>query len=480
MKKAPTLLLFAVLIVGAFLAGTWVQRKAGTPDATGARKVLYYVDPMHPAYKSDKPGIAPDCGMQLEPVYADGGPAGEGASGASLPPGTVSMGPDKQQLLGVRTAVVERSPSRQAIRLFGRVTTDETRVYSVNAATDGSVREISPVTTGSRVKKGQWLGSIFSADSRQALQAYITALDVEDRSPAQRKEEGIVVAAGTTASRSAQFTVERLMGVGMSAVQIDEIRRTRDIPLLIKLYSPADGFVVARNISLGQKFEKGAEWYRIANLDKVWIVANVFDNEAPYLKPGMSAQILLANHKKSIPAKVSDILPPFDPASRSLKVRLEAENPGYLLRPDMFVDVEFSVELPAAVTIPTDALVDSGLRRTVFVERGNGLFEPRLVETGWRFGEKVEVTRGLEAGDRIVVSGTFLVDSESRMKAAAVGIHGAAAKDPICGMDVDEAKAKAAGKTHVHAGKTYYFCSDQCRSKFAEAPDRYADVQAPR
>jgi multidrug efflux pump subunit AcrA (membrane-fusion protein)/YHS domain-containing protein len=469
------------LVGAAFFGGVlWQRRSAPAEPKKGERKILYWHDPMHPAYKSDKPGIAPDCGMQLEPVYADGGPASEGAGKAPMPVGAVSIAPGQQQLLGVYSAAVERAPSHHALRLFGRVTAEETRIFTVNAATEGSVRDVSSVTTGTRVAKGQWLGSIFSADARLALQAYITALDVQDRDPAQRREEGIVVAAGTTASRSAQFTVERLIGVGMSPVQIEEIRRKRDIPLLIKLYAPADGFVIARNISLGQKFDKGAEWFRIANLDKVWVVADVLGDEAPHVRPGMTAQIHVPGHNRTLPARVSDVLPQFDAASRSLKVRLEAENPGYLLRPDMFVDVELGLELPPAVTVPVDAIIDTGLRRTVFVEREGGVFEPRPVETGWRFGERVEVVKGLEPGERIVVSGTFLVDSESRMKAAAAGVHGVAAKDPICGMDVDEAKAKAAGKVHVHDGKTYYFCSEQCRSRFAEAPARHVASQAAR
>jgi Cu(I)/Ag(I) efflux system membrane fusion protein len=150
------------------------------------------------------------------------------------------------------------------------------------------------------------------------------------------------------------------------------------------------------------------------------------------------------------------------------------DNPGYVLRPDMAVDVELPVDRAAALVVPADAVVDTGLRRTVFVERGDGWFEPRRVETGWRSGEQVEVVKGLAEGERIVLSGTFMVDSESQLKAAAAGVYGEPVKDPVCGMDVDEAKAKAAGKTAVHAGKTYFFCSGQCRKAFLEDPSRHA------
>ena len=131
--------------------------------------------------------------------------------------------------------------------------------------------------------------------------------------------------------------------------------------------------------------------------------------------------------------------------------------------------------MPATLVVPADALVDSGLRKTVFVDRGNGFFEPRTVETGWRFDNRVEIRSGLNAGERIVVSGTFLIDSESRMKAAATGIYGEAARDPVCGMDIDLSKAIAAGRKTDFQGKTYYFCSDDCEQKFNKNPKQYAE-----
>jgi Cu(I)/Ag(I) efflux system membrane fusion protein len=176
---------------------------------------------------------------------------------------------------------------------------------------------------------------------------------------------------------------------------------------------------------------------------------------------------------------VSDIPPRYDAASRTLKVRLELENPGAVLRPDMLVDVDLAVERPAALAVPADALVDAGVRRTVFVERGEGAFEPRDVEVGWRHGDRVEIVRGLEAGERIVVSGTFLVDSESRIRAAAEGVHGAAAKDPVCGMSVDEGKARAAGHALEHDGKTFFFCSDGCHAAFKASPGKFAAAGQP-
>ena len=481
MTRPRLLLLALVLAGGGFAAGRWSGRDSTPAQGAGARKVLHYVDPMHPAYRSDKPGIAPDCGMQLEPVYADGGPA-PGAGGAPRPAGAVTLGSELRQLQGVRIGTVESAPSSQALRLFGRVVPDERRVYTLNAAMEGSIRELAPVTSGSFVKKDQWLGAFFSAETRTALQAYITALDVQDIDPLKRADAGMQVAAGTTASRSALFTVERLRGMGMSAHQIEEMRKKRAIPLTIDILAPVDGVVLARNVTLGQKFDRGAEWFRVANLDKVWILADLQEGDAALVRPGAKARVSVPGQATALTAMVSRVPPQFDPASRTMKLRLEIDNPGAALRPDMFVDVSLTVERPSATTIPVDALVDSGLRRTVFVERGEGTFEPRAVETGWRSGGRVEILTGLAPGDRIVVSGTFLVDSESQLKAAAAGVYGAASKDPVCGMDVDEARARAAGKVAEHHGKHFYFCSDTCRTTFLAAPDRLltASVEGAR
>lgn len=420
MNKATRTILLLFVVSGVILAGAWYRQGGAVKAATpGARKVLFYVDPMHPAYKSDKPGIAPDCGMELVPVYDDVTMGGTG-SGASGPPGTVNVSPEKQQLLGVQVRPVERAAGTHTLRLLGRVAADETRVYKLIAGVDGAVREVAPVTTGSRVEKDQWLATYFSLETRVPIQAYLSALDVLDRAARVGETSGQIKAA----NGGSQLSIERLKNLGMSGNQIEEIRRTREVPLTVKIHAPASGFVLARNVSAGQNFEKGTEWYRIADLSRVWILADVYANEAHYLRPGVQAQVTLPEQQKSFPAKISEVLPQFDPNSRTLKVRLEADNPGFALRPDMFVDVQVPITLPPAITVSTDAVLDSGVKKTVFVDRGEGIFEPRSVETGWRLGDRIEIVEGLKPGERVVVSGTFLFDSESRMKLAAFGIYG--------------------------------------------------------
>lgn len=408
-----------VLLLGAlgagFVAGSW-HHQDETVNAEGLRirKILYYVDPMHPAYKSAHPGTAPDCGMQLEPVYDDGErPPTAKSSALGMVAGAVSITPEKQQLIGVRVGTVEKASATERLRLYGRVAPDETRSYRIDVGIDGFIRETSTVTTGSQVRKDQWLATFSAPDARSPIQAYLVALDVLDRT--RKGAEG--PAPVDFADAAVQQTVDRLLTLGMSRPQIEEIGRTRQVPPNIKVAAPADGFVVTRNISLGQKFARGDELFRIADLRRVWILADVFGHEAQYVQPGTVAQISVPGRASSLRARISsDVLPQFDAASQSVKVRLEADNPAYLLRPDMFVDVDLPIMLPKTLAVPVDAVVDSGLKKSVFVQRGEGVFEPREVETGWRFGDRVEIVKGLAVGDRIVVSGTFLLDSESRMR----------------------------------------------------------------
>jgi Cu(I)/Ag(I) efflux system membrane fusion protein len=210
------------------------------------------------------------------------------------------------------------------------------------------------------------------------------------------------------------------------------------------------------------------------DLSRVWILADLYEEEAEHVHPGLIAQVRSTqNRARVFRARVGNVLPQFDRDTRTLKVRLEADNPGYLLRPDMFVDVEFPLQRPSSLTVPTEAVIDTGLRKTVFVDRGQGYFEPRQVETGWRIDGRVQIAAGLSEGERIVVSGTFLIDSESRIREAAAGIKTSARKDLVCGMDVDESKAKAAGLTTAYKAQTYYFCSADCKQKFDKDPEKY-------
>jgi membrane fusion protein, copper/silver efflux system len=422
MKKALYVFLLVIAVFAAYRLGSNSGRSSAVaPASSDARKVLYYIDPMHPAYKSDKPGVAPDCGMQLEPVYAGGQPATVSSvqSSSSSPAGSVRLDPARQQLFGVRVAPVEESSGRYNVRLLGRVTPDEGRIFKVNAGIEGYIQDVSSATTGSFVHKNQVLATFSAPSASMTLQTYVLNLGAEDRFKKSAAEGNVEGQSMGSVNANLQLRTQQLQNLGMSTLQMEEIRRTRQIPDTIKIVAPVDGFVVARNVSPGQKFERDTEWYRIADLRRVWILVDVFESDSRYVQPGVQVRVLLPGSKKSLPGRVSNVLPQFDPATRTLKARIQVENPGYLLRPDMFVDVELPIAFARTLVVPFAAVIDSGLKKTVFVERGSGLFTPRPVETGRRFDDRVEIVKGLEAGERVVVSGNFLVSSESRLQEAA-------------------------------------------------------------
>ncbi len=474
-KRLQYLLVFLAL-ASVFLAGFALSRWLGAPnERSSEHRILYYVDPMNPTHTSEKPGLAP-CGMKMEPVYADeDGGTQTTAMGSFLPPGTVRIGPEKQQLIGVRLTQTAVTSETHTLRATGRVTADENTVYRVIAPTEGYLRGIpNAAQTGSIVQKDQLLASYYSTEPLAAQQAYLLALRTVDRrrtEPAFEEQTGLKV---DTVDAQLVQAEENLRIAGFSETQIRELARTRQFIKSIELRAPVAGVVTARNLSPFSRFEKNTEFYRIVDLSRVWVLADLFDDEIRYVKPGAMARIVLPGHTVVSEGTVSDALAQVDPISRSYKVRLNVSNPDLILRPDAAVDVEFSVQLKPAITVPREALLDSGLKKVVYVDLGNGLFEPRKVETGWSFGDRVEIVGGLMPGERIVSSGNFLIDSESRMKLAASGECGPSSRDPVCRMEVSRKQAEASELKSEIGGTTYYFCSPECKKEFDKDPARFS------
>ena len=457
-----------ILLACLFLLGSWYgQNKVAGQPGGGSRRILYYVDPMNPAHTSPEPGLAP-CGMKMEPVYAEneGQPAG-----AAMPPGSVKISPEKQQVIGVRVAKVEKSPWTHTLRTVGKVAVDETRIYRLNAFTEGFIIRVYHNSTGSLVRKDEPLATLYNKELVPTLQAYFYAADALGR-----LKQGQQLQANQLSQYEIQKQVAELalINLGMSPLQFKALSRDKQIAQEIILSAPVTSFVLARNVTPGQKYNSGEELYRLADLSRVWVLADLFENEAKYIRPGEKVRVTLPHQDEKFMATVSEVLPQFDPATLTLKVRLEVDNPKFALRPGMFMDVKFPINLPASVNVPAEAILDTGAKKIVFVDRGNGLFEPRRVKTGWRLGDRVEILEGLAPGESIVVSGNFLIDSESRMRLAAAGMFGEVTKDAVCGLNVDESKAKAAGFTSTFQDQTYYFCSEGCKQHFDNNPGRYA------
>jgi len=393
-----------LLLLAAVSVAGWSWQSRTQPAGT----ILYYVDPMHPTYRSDRPGTAPDCGMRLEPVYEDDR---RSAARQTAHDTAIRVRPDTQRLVGVRVQAVEKTSATADLRLYGRVAADETRSYRVNAGIDGYIGGISSVTTGSRVAAGEWLATLVAPDAATPIQSYLVALDAFERGTPRPSDVPGFVDAGL------QQATDRLLAFGMSRAQIADITRTRVVQSSIRITSPAAGFVIARSLTAGEKIVNGQELFRIADLRRVWILADLVGRDAAFVRAGTIADVSLPERGLTFPAAISRAVPPqFDAATQSATLRLEAENPDAALRPDMLVDVHLPIALPPAITVPADALVEGGLAARVFVERADGAFEPREVRIGWRFGDRVEIVRGLAAGDRVVTAGAFLLDSESRMR----------------------------------------------------------------
>lgn len=405
--------------------------------------------------------------MRLEPVYADGA-ANPGERFTA--PGGFRSDPGIAASAGVRAEPVAISSMTSKFRTTGRVAVDENRLYRLNTSTELWVKKIYPPTAGSFVRKGEPLLQFYTSNFYSAASALMFALNTQDRQLKANSNNPAQVEAVKYQVRQA---VENLQNLGLSDIDIAEMERSRRTPELVTVRAPTDGYVISRPIALSQWVPSSGELYQIADLSRVWIMADLFAGERRHIRPGLKARVIVPEEKVEFTAVVDDVPPAFDIESRTQKIRLTASNPGMMLRPGMFVDVEFLLKLPDGIYIPRDALVDSGARKTVYIETGAGAFEPRDVETGSTLGDRVQITAGLAEGERIVTAGTFLVDSESRMRLtaatqpapvqAAAPRNSATAVDPICGMEVKVASAHKLS----HGGKTYFFCSEDCKAEYA-------------
>jgi RND family efflux transporter MFP subunit len=380
--------------------------------SSGERKVLYWYDPMHPAYKADKPGIAPDCGMQLVPKYADDD------AGSAMAVGTVRISSDKQQLIGVRTTTVEREPLVRTVRTTGQLTADETKLAHVHVKINGYIEKVFVDYVGQLVKKGQPLFTIYSPDLVATQEEYLIAKrGAAELGNSQFKE---VSQGSQSLLRSAR---ERLKLWDISDEQIRKLDETGEVSRTLTFYSPVDGFVMDRKAFPQTAVTPDMDLYQITDLSKIWLNADVYEYEVPFVKVGQTVEMQLSYYPgKTYTGRVTFIYPTVDPVARTVKVRIEFPNPRFELKPQMFANVELKINYGNKILVPQEAVMDSGDRQYVFLVHDGGVFEPRDIQMGAKLDGKVVVLSGLEPGDTIVTSGNFLVDSESRLKSAMGGM----------------------------------------------------------
>jgi membrane fusion protein, copper/silver efflux system len=424
-KIAAGIVLVAAILLGGvhYRVGvaTWVLASSApqsthdhTTQATapGERKVLYWYDRMNPAFHSDKAGKAPD-GMDLLPMYAESNQSME-----EMPAGTVKISSTKQQLIGVRTDTVKRETLKRTIRAVAQIQIDETKIARIHVKIAGWVDKVHVDFIGKLVRKGQPLFSLYSPDLLSTQQEYLIA---------RRAEKDLASAPFEEVSKGAETLLQaarqRLRLWDMSDEQIRQLDETGEVNRTTTMYSPIDGFVLKREVFERTYITPETELYEIADFSTVWVNAEVYEYEVPYVKVGQSAQMTLSYFPgKPYTGNIVYIYPTVDPMTRTVKVRLEFPNPNFELKPDMFADVQLNIGYGTQTVVPQEGVLDSGSEQIVFVALGDGYFEPRKVQLGPRLEDRVVILSGLKAGETIVTSGNFLIDSESRLKNAMAGM----------------------------------------------------------
>jgi Cu(I)/Ag(I) efflux system membrane fusion protein len=383
--------------------------------AHGEARILYYEDPMHPWYRSDKPGFAPDCGMKLVPVYAS-----EAAPPASLPPGSVQISPARQQLIGDTTARAEYRTLDKTLRTVGQVDIDETRTSTVHIKVSGWVQKVFADYTLQHVMKGEPLFTIYSPDLLATEEEYLLALKAQRTlSQSPFREVG---AGGESLLAAAR---RRLSLWDVTPEQILELEQTGKPQREITYYSPFTGHVQERKVFPNQYVTPETELYKIVDHSVVWVYAAIYESELPFVSLGQEALVTTeALPGQTFRGRVSYIWPHLMEETRTARVRVEFPNPELKLNPGMWVNVELHRSLGSQVTVPVDAVLDSGERQRVFVDHGNGYFEPREVKVGERGERFASISSGLRAGERVVTRANFLIDSESNLREAIAGMAG--------------------------------------------------------
>ncbi len=413
----------------------------GTPHE---KKALYWVDPMVPGYRSDKPGKSPFMDMDLVPVYEEGA-TGDSSSVEGY--STIRLPQDRQQAIGVRLGKAETRDLTKTIRTVGRVTFDETLNHQIHAKFEGYVEKLYVDYMGKSVRKGQPLLSIYSPELLATQQEYLLAFRARQQFRASSNAD--LARGGVDLFESAR---QRLLLWDISPAQIEELERTGKPQKALTLYSPVDGFVMSKNAVQGARVMPADTLFEIAGIHRVWVQADVYESEAPFVRVGQTARMSLSYLPgRTWSGKVSFIAPVLDEKTRTVKVRVAFENPDGVLKPEMYADVTLERPLGRVVTVPDGAVLSTGARALVFVAKGDGRFEPREVKTGAKVDGYYEIREGISPGDAVVTQANFLIDSESRLKAALGGMsapvgheHGAAQTSPAKSARPTEQKPKAA------------------------------------
>lgn len=391
-------------------------------SAGSGRRVLYYRNPMDPTVTSPVP-TQDSMGMDYAPVYAD---ERTGAAPGGIPErADVQISSDGLRLSGMQTTLATREHLARTIRAAGTVTVDETRIRHVHTKIPGWVERLFVNFTGQLVRQGEPILSIFSRELLATQEEYLSAQETSRRFISSDIPE--VRKGGEDLMKAAR---RRLELFDVPDAFIDRLESTGKVQRSVTLNAPVSGFVAVKDVFEGQQIEPAMELFTIADLTQVWVEAELYEYEAKILHLGQNAMVSLPYDTSTHRAgRIAFISPTVNTDTRTLKVRFEFSNPGMALKPGMFANVELAVEDAEGVVVPDSALMDTGERQVVFVSKGGGRFEPREVTAGVRSGGKVLISSGVARGEEVVVRANFLLDSESRLRAA-LSATGSAALPP--------------------------------------------------
>jgi Cu(I)/Ag(I) efflux system membrane fusion protein len=329
---------------------------------------------------------------------------------------TVEIPLEKQQLIGVKTVEVSVKPLRKIIRTVGRIEYDEKRLATVNAKFEGWIEKLYVDFTGKYVRKGEPLAEIYSPELFATQQEFINLLKWAKQGR-EVKDENISKMLTGDADSMVEAARQRLRLWDISDDQIKKIEETGKTVRTLTLYSPVSGYVVQKMALLGLKVMPGEKLFDLADLSTVWIIADIYEYELPLIKTGEKALITLSYFPgKEFPSVIDYVYPALSGETRTAKVRFVIPNPGGQLKPQMFTNIEVKVNMGKKLAIPDDAVIDTGTRQIVYVDKGDGYFEPREVMLGLRAEGFREVLMGLKAGEKVASSATFLIDSEAQLK----------------------------------------------------------------
>ncbi|MDU0461045.1 MAG: efflux RND transporter periplasmic adaptor subunit [Geobacteraceae bacterium] len=420
LNKKIAIPLIIVIVVAAVAAG-WLYQKGWFKDDGGGHsklehKIQLYTCSMHPFIIKDKPGTCPICGMELIKKI-DNAPV----DGAAQTPeqkqqadmlGHVSMSTVQQVMANVATIEAKNGTLNKEINAVGIVQYDQSRQAKVTAWIAGRIDKLNVDTVGAYVSTDKSVAEIYSPDLVATQQEYLLAVKSRDQlknSPIPSISQN---GAGLVSSAKQRLTL-----FGVKESQIAELEKSGKPNIRLPIYTPISGIVIEKLVQQGQYVNVGDVLFNVADLSKVWVEIDVFENEVPYIRVGQQVEIRSAmEHGAAFNGRISFIYPFHDPKTHTVKARVEMPNHNYQLKPDMFVNAIIRVPLVKGIILPATAVIDTGKRQVVWIETSTGMFEPRDVQVGERVEDKVQILSGIKAGDKVAVSGGYLIDSESQLK----------------------------------------------------------------